>query len=294
MIKTYIRVEMSSEGESPKQIIERMRKIGAVPVVGDFDFEMTIGDDERIFDKLEEIHHVLRGSNVRYIVTTRTDIEAEQATKSRQVVAHYVDQKPVELKKSLYKAKLERWKTMGLDVSELEKLLDTDLERFKTSSKEFLRTHLDHMSIVKDKRPEDNQMDGLVLALLDEAGKSLMDLMSATGFSEEQVMLSLGRLISSGSANRITKDGTEVYAMVPPPAPGPLVRKALVVIPAKDESDAERRVLDCIVAEGIHGKDLARATRLPREQFSKAISSLTGSGRVKVVHKGKQETYHKV
>ena len=28
MIKTYIRVELSSEGESPKQVIERMRRIG--------------------------------------------------------------------------------------------------------------------------------------------------------------------------------------------------------------------------------------------------------------------------
>jgi hypothetical protein len=64
MIKTYIRVELSSEGESPKQIIERMRRMGAVPVVGDYDFEMDLDDDERLFDKLEEIHLALKGSNV--------------------------------------------------------------------------------------------------------------------------------------------------------------------------------------------------------------------------------------
>src|SRR4030042_799251 len=111
---------MSSEGESPKQIIERMRKIGAVPIVGDYDFELKLEDDKRLFDKLEEIHHSLRGANVRYTLTTRTDIDVETLAKNRHEVTHYVDQKPVELKKALYKAKLDRWKEMGLDGSELE------------------------------------------------------------------------------------------------------------------------------------------------------------------------------
>ncbi len=293
MIKTYIRVELSSEGESPRQVIERMRRIGAVPVVGDYDFEMNIGDDERIFDKLEEIHKVLKGSNVRYVITTRTDVEAEQASRNRQLVAHYVDQRPVELKKTIYKAKLERWKSMGLEVSELEKLLDTDLERFKTASKEFLRTHLDHMSVVKGSRADDNQADGQVLELLDEEGKSLMDLMSATGYSEEQILISLGRLISSGSAARATRSGSEVYTMVLPSAPS-ATRRATVVIPAKDYSEAEERVLGCILPEGIGAKDLARAARLPREQLAKAMGSLTSSGKVIVSHKGKQEFYQKV
>lgn len=291
MIKTYIRVQMSSEGESPKQIIERLRRIGAVPVVGDYDFEMTLGDDERIFDKLEEIHHALRGSNVRYVVTTRTDVEEEQAAKSRQIVAHYVDQKPLELKLVLYRAKLDRWRSMGLDVTDLEKLLETDLEQFKVASKEFLRTHLDHMSVVKDKGPEENKMDGQVLGLLDESGKSLLDVMSATGLSEEQATLSLGRLISSGSANRVSRDGTELYSMVSPPAPP--VRRALVVIPAKNDSEAEERVLGCVRAEGTNSKDLARASRLPREQFTKALASLTGSGKVRLVRKGKQDIYQR-
>src|SRR5512137_1603566 len=139
MIKTYIRVELGSEGESPKQVIERMRRIGAVPVVGDYDFELSLDDDERLFDKLEEIHHALRGANVRYTLTTLTGAEAATLEKSRHEITHYVNQKPLELRKSLYKAKLERWREMDLDVSELESLLDSDLDRFKAVSKEFLK-----------------------------------------------------------------------------------------------------------------------------------------------------------
>lgn len=291
MIKTYIRVQISSEGESPKQIIERMRKIGAVPVVGDYDFELKLEDDKRLFDKLEEIHHSLRGANVRYTLTTRTDIDVETLAKNRHEVTHYVDQKPVELKKALYKAKLDRWKEMGLDVSEIEPLLETDLDHFKTASKEFLRTHLDQMSVVKDRRPE-SEVDGQVLALIDEVGKSLTELSSATGFTEDQVTLSVGRLISSGSARRVQEGSEEVFRLIPPPAP--IVRKALELSPASSDEEAQKRVLDSVRAEGISTKDLIRAAKLPREQFAKAVAQLREKGLIRVVMKAKKEFYFRV
>ena len=213
MIKTYIRVELSSEGESPKQIIERMRKIGAVPLVGDFDFEMSLGDDERLFDKLDEIHHALHGSSIRYTVTTRTDADSETSIHMRQQALHLVDQKPMELRKALYKAKLERWKDMGLDVTELEGLLEKDLDRFKAASKDFLRTHLDKLSVVKDKHPPENRIDGEILALLDEDGKTMQQILTATGYFEDQATLSIGRLISAGSVRRAQNEGRERFCL---------------------------------------------------------------------------------
>jgi len=292
MIKTYIRVELSSEGESPKQVIERMRKIGALPVVGDYDFELALGEDERIFDKLEEIHHTLRGSSVRYTVTTRTDIDAREATGGRQPVVHYVGQKPVELKKAVYKAKLERWREMGLDVAELEEILEKDLDRFKAASKEFLRTHLDKLSVIKDRRPSDNVVDGEVLALLDEKGKTLDEIVSTTGYFEDQVTLSLGRLISSGSARRVQEDGREMFCLVPPPAPA--VRKAVPVVPAKNEDDARARAYSYIPKEGITSKDLLRATRLPRDQLKEAVEALEEKGMISVDRSGKKEVYRRL
>lgn len=292
MIKTYIRVDLSSEGESPKQVIERMRKIGAVPVVGDYDFELALNDDERLFDRLEEIHHTLRGSSVRYTVTTRTDVEVDSSSRSRQQVMHYVDQKPVELRKALYKAKLERWKDMGMDVSELEFLLETDLDKFKVASKEFLRTHLDRLSVIKDKHPPENRIDGEILALLDEDGKTLEEIVSATGYFEDQVTLSIGRLISAGSVRRLQKDAHEMFCLVPPPALQ--IRRAIDVIAAKSDDEAKARVYECIPPEGINSKDLFRTARLPREQLTKAVESLDGEGKIRIDRKGKRAVFYRV
>lgn len=292
MIKTFIRVDLSSEGESPKQVIERMRKLGAVPVVGDYDFELALGDDERLFDKLEEIHHILRGSNVRYSVTTRTDIEMNGFSRVKQPQTHFTDQKPIELKKALYKAKIERWKDMGLDVSELETLLETDLDKFKSASKDFLRTHLDRLSVIKDKHPPENRIDGEVLALLDENGKTLKEIISATGFFEDQVTLSIGRLISAGSVRRFQKDASEIFCLVPPPAPQ--IRKAVEVMPASTEEEAQERAYENIIPEGVSSKELFKITKLPREQLSKAVEALLSSGKIRVEKKGKKERYYRV
>jgi hypothetical protein len=291
MIRTYIRVELAGEGESPKQVIERMRKVGAVPIIGDYDFELSLDNDERLFDKLEEIHHALRGANVRYTLTTLTGAEASTLAKTRHDITHYVDQKPIELRKSLYKAKLERWREMGLDVSELEPLLDNDLDHFKAASKEFLRTHLDRISLVTDRKPE-SQVDGEVLAQLDEEGKMMAEIKGATGLSEDQITVSLGRLISAGCVVRTQRDSKEIFVLVPPPAPN--VRKTLKVLPASDDQDAESRVYYAVPVDGISAKDLLRTAQLPRVQFKTAIASLTENNRIRRDHKGKKEFYYRI
>ncbi|MDQ1371611.1 MAG: hypothetical protein QG582_525 [Candidatus Thermoplasmatota archaeon] len=288
MIKTFIRVEMSSEGESPKEVVERMRQIGATPVVGDYDFELDLGDDERLFDKLEDIHHALRGSSVRYSVTTRTDIEDTGERKNH--VTPLVDQKATELKRKLYREKLERWKELGLDVEELERLLEEDMDKFKEVSKDFLKTHLDNLSVVKDKHPPENLLDGEVLSLLDEQGKTIADIMSLTGYSEEKVTLSLGRLISAGSTVTERQGKAEVYKLVPPPAPA--VRKQLVIQSAGTEEEAEQRILGVLRPSGVTRGQLMRASKLPPEQATKAIASLSKRGLVRVVRKGKEAFFY--
>jgi len=289
MIKTYVRVLLNSDGESPKKVIERMRKVGATPVVGDYDFELTLLDDERLFDKLEDIHLALRGSGVTYTVTTQTDAEAAPSERTRKIVGRFVDMKPVELKKSLFKAKIERWRDMGLDVSELETILNEDPDKFREASKEFLRTHLDRLSVVKDVGQSENKVDGEILALLDENGKTISEIAQATGHFEDQVVLSLGRLISSGSARREQRGSAEVYSMVHPPAP--VIRKALDIDPAKDDEDAEKRVLEAISEKGGTAKEVIRSARLPRQQFMKAMSALLSSGKVKKIQRSGKEFY---
>lgn len=288
MIRTFIRIELSSEGESPKEVVERMRQIGAMPVVGDYDFELSLGDDERLFDRLQDIHHALRGSNVRYSVVTRTDIEEVGEIRTR--VTPLVDQKATELKKKLYREKLDRWREMGLDVEELERLLEEDMDKFKEVSKTFLKTHLDNMSVVKDKHPPENQLDGEVLSLLDEQGKSIPDIMALTGYSENQITLSLGRLISAGSTVTERQGQAEIYKLVPPPAPA--VRKQLIVQPASSEDEAEKRILKALKPSGVTRGQLMRGSKLPPEQATKAIASLSKKGMVRVVRRGKDAFFY--
>jgi len=291
MIKTYIRIDLSSEGESPKMVIERMRQIGAVPVVGDFDFELPLKEDERLFDRLEDIHHALRGSRVRYSITTRTDVgEARFPGDSGNQVSHVVDQRPVELRRKLYRDKLGRWKEMGLDVEALEDLLEQDIDKFKEVSKDFLRTHLNSVTVVKDKHPPENLVDGEILSLIDEQGKTISDLMALTGYSEEQVTLSLGRLISAGSTVRENRGSDEVYRLVPPPAPP--TRTQLKTLAAATDEEAEDRIIASLRDNGASKAQLIRGSRLPPEQAVKAIASLSKKGRLRVVRKGDKAVFY--
>lgn len=293
MVKTYIKVVLSSEGASPKKVIECMRSAGAVPIVGDYDFEIMIADDERLFDKLEEIHNLLKGADVRYTVTTYADVDSSSSG-GRPPFIRYIDQKPIELKKSLYKGKLQRWREMGLDVSELEKLLETDLEKFKEASKDFLKTHLNRMTVVKDQHLPESKIDGEVLALIDENGKTIAEIVSVTGYFEDQVVLSLGRLISSGGVRMEKSDDKEMYCIVPPPAPvspAESPSKGIELTEAENDEEAEDRILEVITEEGLSTKELVRAAKLPREQFMRAFSSLLKKGEIVKQRRGKREYY---
>ena len=163
--------------------------------------------------------------------------------------------------------------------------------RFKEVSKEFLRNHLDEISVVKDRRSEDNIVDGNVLALLDENGKTIDEISRKTGFSEEQVTLSLGRLISSESVRRTAKDSAEIFCLVPPPAP--VVRKALQMKPASDDSEAEQRLFEAIPDNGITSKEVVRTSRLPREQVEKAALALKSKNKIRIVVRGKKVLYYR-
>jgi len=290
MNKIYVKIMLSSEGESPKRLVERMKRVDALPLVGDFDFEITLNSDERLFDKLEAIHRTLKGARVRYTVTTLADVSRPlEGDSASRAIAPLLDLKPPEMKKNLYTEKIGRWREMGLDVSELEVLLEKDPEHFKEVSKEFLKTHLNNVSIVRDKHPPENQLDGEVLALLGETGKTTDELAVATGYSEGQVTLSLGRLISSGSAVRSENGALEKYCLVPPPAPPPM--KKLRILPAENNEEAEDRIYNAIAPSGSSREQILRATRLPEDQATKALASLSKKGRIRVIGKGKKAKF---
>jgi len=69
-MKTYLKIEFSSEGAPPSEIIKRLENEGWKPVIGEYDFVLEGGPGEgvgesyrRMVDKLVE---TLRGTRVRF------------------------------------------------------------------------------------------------------------------------------------------------------------------------------------------------------------------------------------
>ena len=69
-MKTYIKIQFSSEGEDPSRIIDIFESLGWKAVVGEYDFVMEGGLGDSIglaFKKtVDELNRELKGTGVRY------------------------------------------------------------------------------------------------------------------------------------------------------------------------------------------------------------------------------------
>lgn len=69
-MKTYLKLQFSSDGDFPSMIIKRLEKEGWRPIVGEKDFLMNWGMRESVgteyLKKLDELHKALVGTGVRY------------------------------------------------------------------------------------------------------------------------------------------------------------------------------------------------------------------------------------
>ena len=69
-MKTYLKLQFSSEGDPPSAIIKKLEKEGWRPIVGERDFIMNWGMGESVgsayLKKLDELHIILKGTGVRY------------------------------------------------------------------------------------------------------------------------------------------------------------------------------------------------------------------------------------
>ena len=69
-MKTYLKLQFSSEGELPSKVIKKLENLGWRPIVGERDFVMDWGMGESVgasyLKKLDELHIALKGTQVRY------------------------------------------------------------------------------------------------------------------------------------------------------------------------------------------------------------------------------------
>jgi len=282
MIKIFVKFIIDSDGESPKQVVERLRHLGGVPMVGEHDVEIPLSETERLFPKLEAIHKSLKGSGVFYTVSTDSgaaDIESDDASSEQKLIA---------MKKQIYMAKLARWREMGVDTKALEELLEKDIDKFREVSKSFLKEHLDKAQVVRDVHQSLKINDEAVYSAIDDIGVTLEKICKLTTLNEHETVLSLARLITAGRATRITKDGVETYVRVKRMR---TLKGEGDLSPAADNEEAMERVKEIIHAKGSTFRQICRVSRLPEGQVMNALSELLKKGELRSIKRGKNTVY---
>jgi len=292
MLRILIKFMISSDGESPGQLVERLRNIGGVPLAGEYDIEIPLSDNDRLFPKIEEIHAALRGSGVFYTLFTGgedTDVQQTEGV-SNVLPKSGGDQKLLEIRKNMYKAKLARWREMGIDTAHLEELLEEDIDKFREESRNYLREHLDKHKMVEDVDRDLKTIDEQVIKQVDSSGVLLEAVCKACNLSENEGVLSLGRLISAGKVICVVKEDKEYYALAPSHKPE---RAEGAAVPAGAKNEAEDRVLSSIRSKGSTVKQICQDSKMPEEQALNAISDLVSRGMIRSAKRGKSIVYLK-
>ena len=69
-MKTYIKMQFSSEGMDPSKIIKILEDLGWKPVVGEYDFmyesSLSEGISNSFKNMVDELNNALKGTGVRY------------------------------------------------------------------------------------------------------------------------------------------------------------------------------------------------------------------------------------
>lgn len=283
MIKILVKFVIDSDGESPRQLVERLRAVGGVPLVGEYDVEIPMSETDRLFPKLDAIHRALRGSGALYSVSTSSG-----SVEKADVGASADEQKILDMRKQLYWAKLVRWKEMGVDTSPLEELLETDIEKFKEVSRTYLREHLDQAQVVEDVTENLKKIDQTVYACLDYDGVPLDKICKSCDIDEHEAVLSLARLITAGRATRLTSGDKETYVRIKRTR---TLKNPTKPRPAETLDEALERVFESIHHKGSTFQQICRQARLPEGQVLSSLSDLMTSGKLKRVKRGDNTIY---
>jgi len=160
-MRAYVKVIYSSEGASPTDVENALKRCGFRNLKGSSVFEMEIEDDMDFSSKLDSLHNTLKGLEVRYMVSTRIPEEV-----SRQEMPSY-------------RERLEKWRVLGIDVDELIEILERDVEEFRQRAKEILASHVDRIA---DERLRELQEEE-ARRKLEEAREGILEAIKSGGKS---------------------------------------------------------------------------------------------------------------
>lgn len=213
-MRAFIRVIYSSEGRSPSEVLQIMHGLGFEKVKGQPLFVGEVADEEELSRRLEEVHVALRGMEVRYIPSL--EVPTDDAGKA---VCNAT-------------GALAPWRALGIDVDELETLLNADVKRFRERALLLFKEKVDAVAEAKEKelaaeaaarakaereREERERAEGrkqkLTALLANGEGATFQELHAFSGYEMDELIEVLKELIDGGKVKAAQKGKNVVYSV---------------------------------------------------------------------------------
>ena len=199
-MKAYIKVIYSSEGVSPAKVEGIFNDHGFHKVNGQQAFEAEVADAQDYQVKLEAIHPALRGTGIRYMLTSGKPFEGAGAGPS-------------------CRERLERWRDTGIDVDELTDLLENDLANFRRRAAEMTAIQFERIAAEKEKEQQEKLVREKAEAIRKRAvelltsseGHTFMELVKASGMEEDDLQQMLLDFVEKGKIKAEQKGRHVVY-----------------------------------------------------------------------------------
>lgn len=214
-MKAYVRVMYSSEGRSPSEVFQIMRNLGFHKVMGQPLFEGEVADEPQLNEKLEDMHAALKGMEIRYFPSL-----GAQSDEAGNAVCDP-------------NSALNAWRGLGIDITELSMLLDTDVAKFRAKATEVMKGQIEAIALAREKELEEarkareaeliakaeqervaKQMDSIRQMLSSEGGVNFHQLHDAIGLDADELTDMLNNMIDAGKVKAEQKGRRVVYSSV--------------------------------------------------------------------------------
>jgi hypothetical protein len=200
-MKAYIKVVYSSEGMSPVKVEGIFNDHGFHKMNGQQAFESEVADAADFQEKLESLHSALKGTGVRYMLTSGKPFEgAPGATPS-------------------CRERLEKWRDTGIDVDELSDLLENDVSNFRKRAMEMTTIQFERIASEKEKELREKEAKEKAEAIKKRTldlmasteGHTFMELVKASGMEEDELQSMLLDYVEKGKIKAEQRGRHVVY-----------------------------------------------------------------------------------
>ena len=150
--------------------------------------------------KLEDLHPALKGTGIRYMLTSGKPFEGAGTGPS-------------------CRERLEKWRDTGIDVDELADLLENDVGSFRNRAAEMTAIQFERIAAEKEKELREKEAKEKAEAIRKRAvdllssseGHTFMELVKASGMEEDDLQQMLLDLVEKGKINAQQRGRHVVY-----------------------------------------------------------------------------------